>query len=362
MRAEHSVLNLRAGEWVEVRTREEILATLDERGRLDHLPFMPEMLQYCGQRLRVAKRADKTCDPAHAPWTMRRMTNSVHLEGKRCDGGAHGGCQAGCLIFWKEAWLKRVPQDVVPSAALSPNVPYQGDRGARAETSIVAATQQQNTEGETVYSCQATELRSFTHEMTWWDPRQYIRDWRSGNLQSSLPHDSRSGRLLEFMLAVTQVLRAFIISFFTEYRRVIYPSIVGTLKTTPVEILELRPGELVSVRSKEQIIATLDTQRCNRGLLFDGEMLQYCGGSYRVLGRVHKIIDEKTGKMMNMKYPCIILDGVACRSDYHRLCPRSIHHYWRESWLTRVGGPPLSSSEQTSAGTVDERIRPAFVK
>jgi hypothetical protein len=41
---------VRAGEMVEVRSKEEILATLDERGRLHGMPFMPEMLQYCGQR------------------------------------------------------------------------------------------------------------------------------------------------------------------------------------------------------------------------------------------------------------------------------------------------------------------------
>ena len=37
---------------------------------------------------------------------MRSMKNAVFLEGLRCDGSAHGGCQRGCLFFWKEAWLK----------------------------------------------------------------------------------------------------------------------------------------------------------------------------------------------------------------------------------------------------------------
>ena len=55
-------LNLKAGEWVEVRSQEEILATLDGNGRLENLPFMPEMLQQCGKRFRVFKRADKTCE------------------------------------------------------------------------------------------------------------------------------------------------------------------------------------------------------------------------------------------------------------------------------------------------------------
>src|SRR6476620_4019133 len=99
-------LNLRAGEWVEVRNKEEILRTLDKQGQLEGLPFMPQMFQYCGGCFQVFKRAHKTCDTVF-PIRGRRMANAVHLE-TRCDGQAYGGCQAGCLIFWKEAWLKRV--------------------------------------------------------------------------------------------------------------------------------------------------------------------------------------------------------------------------------------------------------------
>src|SRR3954470_14196478 len=97
-------LNLRAGELVEIRSKEEILATLDSQAQLDGLPFMPEMFAYCGKRLRVFKRAHKTCDPPNG-MQGRRMERAVHLEDIRCDGAGHGGCQAGCLIFWKEAWL-----------------------------------------------------------------------------------------------------------------------------------------------------------------------------------------------------------------------------------------------------------------
>ena len=46
-------LNLKVGQWVEVRSREEILATLNERSCLDGMPFMPEMLEFCGRRYRV---------------------------------------------------------------------------------------------------------------------------------------------------------------------------------------------------------------------------------------------------------------------------------------------------------------------
>src|SRR5215213_6054685 len=88
---------LRIGEVVRVKSVDEILATLDENGRLDALPFMPEMLRFAGQQFPVYRRAIKACDTAN--WTgMHRMHNAVHLEGLRCDGSAHGGCQAGCLL------------------------------------------------------------------------------------------------------------------------------------------------------------------------------------------------------------------------------------------------------------------------
>src|SRR5947208_4054776 len=99
------VLGLRAGDVVEIRSEREILTTLDERGKLDGLPFMPEMLQFCGTRTRVFRRADKTCDTVIS-YTSRRLTNTVHLADLRCDGQRHGGCQAGGWPSWREAWLR----------------------------------------------------------------------------------------------------------------------------------------------------------------------------------------------------------------------------------------------------------------
>src|SRR5258707_5611398 len=95
---EFEQLKLRAGDLVEVRSEKEILATLDEQGALDGLPFMPEMLVHCGKRLRVDKRADKTCDTINYSGS-RRMYDTVHLAGTRCDGQSHGGCQAQCRFF-----------------------------------------------------------------------------------------------------------------------------------------------------------------------------------------------------------------------------------------------------------------------
>lgn len=102
---------LHIGDWVEVRSKYEILATLDKNGCLDGVPVMPEMLAFCGSRFQVHKIAHKTCDTTN-PVRSRGLERTVHLQ-TRCDGSAHGGCQAECLLFWKEAWLRPVsPQEV----------------------------------------------------------------------------------------------------------------------------------------------------------------------------------------------------------------------------------------------------------
>ena len=53
---------LHKGDLVEVRSAAEILATLDEHGALDAMPFMPEMVASCGRRFTVSTRTDKVCD------------------------------------------------------------------------------------------------------------------------------------------------------------------------------------------------------------------------------------------------------------------------------------------------------------
>src|SRR6185369_5929243 len=186
-RAIDARLKLRSGELVEIRSREEIVATLDKNARLDGLPFMPEMFQYCGMRFRVYKRAHKTCDTVF-PIRGRRMANAVHLE-TRCDGSAHGGCQAGCLIFWREAWLKPVKpcagKSLVPVDALASNGSGCTESAVRA-----AAETSDAQDGVPKYVCQATQFPyATTSDLPWWDIRQYIEDYLSGNVSM--------GRLLQ---------------------------------------------------------------------------------------------------------------------------------------------------------------------
>jgi hypothetical protein len=343
---------LKVGDWVEVRSREEILRTLDREGQLDGMPFMPEMFAYCGKKFQIYKRAHKTCDtvfPVRGRWVDR----SVHLA-TRCDGQAHGGCQAGCLIFWKEAWLKRMDRDAPDHAARPVRAQREQTTAVCTELDVWAKAQMSDSAGGSpTYVCQATRLPYFTTDLAWWEIRQYFEDVHSGNvglgrILSGLIY-SMYYNLSQAGIGLGRPMRWLYDRLSPLWGGPLFPRKPGTIpvgSATPTTNLNLQPGEWVRVKPHEQILQTIDAENRNRGMVWDAEMVPYCGGTYRVLKRVTRIIDEKTGKMLEMKNPCIILDLVVCQSRYSEcrmFCPRAIYPYWREVWLERAGPEPRSS-------------------
>lgn len=340
-------MKLRAGDWVEIRTKQEILDTLDKNGRLEGLPFMPQMFSYCGQRFRVYKRAHKTCDTV-TKTGGRRLTDSVHLE-LRCDGEAYGGCQAACLLFWKEAWLKPVGKGCKsPASTIGAEHRTVDNNGGCTEADVLAATMapDQSAGEEPTYVCQATLLPTYTTILPWWDIRQYLEDYTSGNITigriiSALSYACYH-RLLRHRVRLAPPLLKLYDSFQALWGGSPYPRRTGTIQAgnpTPSVNLNLQPGELVMVKSYGEILETLDEYNKNKGLLFDAELVPYCGGTYRVKVRLSKFLDERTGKMTTIKTPAIILENVWCQSRYsdcRLFCPRSIYSWWREAWLERI--------------------------
>lgn len=321
-----TILNLRPGDWVEVRSAEEILATLDDQGSLDGLVLMPEMLDYCGRRLQVAHRADKTCDTIDLSG-MLRMHNTVHLKGARCSGAAHGGCQAACLLFWKEAWLRPVSRQPKLSAHQEPSVLPETAKSAGhdldwLDRQTTRLTGNGHESGEIVYRCQATELKQAGAPIGWWYPMQYLRDVGTNGV--SLTH-------LLYTLGLFVYNRTML-----KLGRPQYPDVAGKLKRTPKEVLDLEVGEWVVVKDWKDISTSLDTAGKNRGMTFEAEMLPYCGKCYRVSQRVDRLVDERTGRMKQMGSVGIILEEVICASAYRTPCPRANLLYWREIWLRRA--------------------------
>jgi len=104
------VLGLRPGELVEVKPIDEILATLGPDRKYKGLLWMTGMRKYCGKQYRVFKRIENILLETNGD--LRKMTNTVILEGVMCDGAEFGGCDRSCFHFWREAWLKRIEEEV----------------------------------------------------------------------------------------------------------------------------------------------------------------------------------------------------------------------------------------------------------
>lgn len=296
----------RPGDLVEVRGWDEIRATLDADDKLEGLQFMPEMGRYCGRRLRVYRRAEGVY--LDGLYYVAGIAGTVLLQDVRCDGSAHGGCHMGCLILWKDAWLK--PANGTEETRVSP-----------AETALpLVQIETASTDGQP-FQCQATGLVKATTPLPWWHPLQYVRIL--ARRERSLGEVLRMG-----LTAASNKLR---------WRLGLLPqgTVRGSQKRTPEISLDLKPGELVRVKTREEIQATLDSFGRNRGLAFAPDMLRFCGGTYRVARPVKKAVNEYTAQAREVRNT-VALEDVTCSGIAQRCCPRACYHLWREIWLSRV--------------------------
>jgi hypothetical protein len=282
---------------VEVRSPEEILQTLDANGTADHLPFMPEMVELTGKRFRVAKRVVKTCfsGPISTMLTFR-TDDVVTLDGLRCSGAAHDGCQKACMIFWRDAWLRRVDD---AAADRSQDVDSRERLAARLKTST----------GPTTYFCQASELLKAARPLS--------RHERFGKCVSDVGAGNCSAFEMAWRLCVWVLWRI--------RRRLLGAYAHGRQTSTPLGRLNLLPGESIEVKPIENIIDTLNEAGKNRGLSFSPDMGRSCGACRQVKGRLDKIIVDGTGEMRHLK-DTVSLEGSLCGLPDHEAL--KCHAHW----------------------------------
>jgi hypothetical protein len=296
---------LMLGDLVEVRSEAEILLTLDEKGRLENLPFMPEMLKFCGQRFRISRRALKTCVDDQ---DIRQLDSTVFLEEVRCDGGNHGGCGRACLIFWKEAWLKPVDGSISQNGFHAPRV---------SQSDLVSLAMRN---GE--FFCQSSEIVEASKPLPWWQLKQYLWDVKYNQI-------SYRDFLRSLFIAIYNK-----VAHHARFRS--WGMITGDGDPPcSARPLSLKPGELVRVKSLAEIKSTLDPQGKNKSLLFAPAMKDFCGQILRVRDRVENIVLEGTSRQRTLK-DTVLLEGATCDGLCHRMCPRQSFLFWRECWLERV--------------------------
>jgi len=98
----------------------------------------------------------------------------------------------------------------------------------------------------------------------------------------------------------------------------------------------LEAGDLVRVRSREDIEATLDRWRSLKGCGFLEEMAGYCGTVQRVLKRVERFIDERDYRLKKAS-GIVLLEGVLCSGTGKTgRCDRACFFFWREEWLEKL--------------------------
>jgi hypothetical protein len=304
LRGKEYALNLSPGEVVEVRSEKEILSTLDENGTLEGLSFIVEMRKYCGKRFRVLRHVNKIIVEGVGAGGMR---NTAILAGVTCDGEANEACRRTCPLLWKEAWLKRVDTSSGGNRTIE-GIPPEKENKLKGLPSVAPV-------------CQSVSLLKATMPLRRWDFRQYAWDITSGTY-------SATERVRSILTSLSLRIQEFLVGE--------RPSpLGGRLRRTPSATLNLQPGELVEVKDKREILATLDYMGRNRGLHFTPEMVKYCGKRFRVLKRLDKMLNEKTGEMREISNT-VLLEGSMCDGKAHGGCQRLCYCLWREIWLRRV--------------------------
>jgi hypothetical protein len=81
---------------------------------------------------------------------------------------------------------------------------------------------------------------------------------------------------------------------------------------------------------------------------FHAEMMAYCGKTFRITQRLRRLMNEKTGQLVELKNSCLVLEGAECvgRCTRPLSCPRACPPYWREIWLERVDAGAAPSSDK----------------
>jgi len=307
-------LKLHPGDLVEVKMPDEILSTLDALGAIDGLPFMPEMIEYCGKRFRISRTAVKVCASGMKTGSTLRgfeKDDVVILDGLRCCGADHDGCEKACTIFWREAWLRKVDDRPVCSGTKSADA---DSLRARLKTKV----------GPSTYFCQASELLRATNELTRLERyTKWIDELRAGNCSA------------------LEMATRFAIFLFWKLRRMVFGLYAqGPNRVTPTEALNLQPGEWVQVKPMNRIRETLDDRASNRGLWFSPNMRLLCDRTCRVERRVDKLIVDGSGEMRHLPNT-VFLQGSFCGCAHIAFggCSRAEYVYWREIWLCRAKKP-----------------------
>jgi hypothetical protein len=107
----------------------------------------------------------------------------------------------------------------------------------------------------------------------------------------------------------------------------------------------LQAGDLVRVRSVQDIKATLDHSGKLKGCGFGTEMEQFCDSIQRVLKPVVRFVDERDYSVRKGK-GIVILENITCKgTSFFGPCDRNCFFFWREEWLEKLESAPAGNAQ-----------------
>ena len=99
-----------------------------------------------------------------------------------------------------------------------------------------------------------------------------------------------------------------------------------------------KPGDIVKIRSRDDIKNTLDENDKLEGCLFMKDMWRYCGTKQKVLKKIDYFYDEANFKMCKA-HNVVLLDGLYCSGIIEgskQICDRYCLVFWKEDWLEKI--------------------------
>jgi len=115
-------------------------------------------------------------------------------------------------------------------------------------------------------------------------------------------------------------------------------------------------GDLVRIRSLEEISATLDANGCLDGLPFMPEMASYCGRTGTVFRYVDKVYDYGGRKDLRRMQDAVLIAGLRCDGASHDGCQARCYLIWKTAWISPADAPAAVSGNKPLA------LGPTFVQ
>jgi hypothetical protein len=175
-----------------------------------------------------------------------------------------------------------------------------------------------------------------------------------GGVLASFRHSSRERGEQDLFLALNSARsEAALLRHSSRSAAVLFPRIRRWLGAPSPGV-----GDVVRIRSLEEISATLDANGCLDGLPFMPEMAKYCGTTGTVFRYVDKIYDYGGRKDLRRMKDAVLVAGLRCDGSAHDGCQARCHLLWKSAWLTRSDAPAAA----TSVTHPELRLGPTFVK